>query len=71
MHERLDVEGLMPCPFCGAAGNWVKMYRIPPEIVGDEAHSAYYHVDCLSCFASGPQGEMMSEAMVRWNTTRR
>jgi len=56
---------IVPCPFC-ARNDMLFMQEInpvePSPTTGEVAHAVY----CLSCFARGPLGHTVDDAILRW-----
>jgi len=60
MNEPDSVEGLKPCPFCGASDH----VMMTQELIGG---TKLYFVECGYCMASGPRSSKSDYAIDEWN----
>ena len=51
-----------PCPFCGVTPN---DYTV--EYLNDSNEGDVFEIECPDCFARGPVGEILKEAISNWN----
>ena len=55
------MAGMRPCPFCGCHMPFAKKYD--SLRLGEH----FWRVNCMDCWAIGPEGDSSAEAIDLWN----